>query len=172
MLGRTALGAPYYDRVIKGMPLFTTNKELIMHAALHPSAHDSLQDIHLKCERFNEDGSVWGEDFVFNTSEQLRYRKLGFKNQPKSCKKHRGRPPPDESKLIPSEQLVKIAISTNTTNAKNSRKGIALMGTNVNSHPLTGWQTIPLLRLMINPTNMIPILVFIDGTCNSSYRGP
>ena len=61
-----------------------------MHAALHPSAHDSLSDKTLVCERFNEDGSTCGDSFVFSTAEKLRFKQLGFKNQPKSCPKHRG----------------------------------------------------------------------------------
>ena len=68
-----------------------------MHAALHPSAHDSLSDKTLVCERFNEDGSTCGDSFVFSTAEQLRFKQLGFKNQPKSCPKHRGLKPASNS---------------------------------------------------------------------------
>ena len=91
----------YYSRVTNAVSPSTNDTELVIHAALHPPAHDSLQDIPLKCERFNEDGSIYvcREDFIFITTEQLRYQKLGFKNQPKSCKKHRGQPPPNGSKV-------------------------------------------------------------------------
>ena len=61
-----------------------------MHAVLHPSAHDSLADISLTCQRFNEDGSTCGEQFIFSTANQLKYKRLGSTNQPKSCAKHRG----------------------------------------------------------------------------------
>jgi hypothetical protein len=64
-----------------------------MHAALHPSAHDSLKDRTLVCERLNEDGTTCGDSFVFNTAEQLRFKQLGYKNLPKSCPKHRGQKP-------------------------------------------------------------------------------
>jgi len=83
----------YYDCMIKDVHHPTDNKELTMHAALHPPAHDSLRDITLKCQRLNEDGSTCGEAFIFNTAEQLRYKQLGFTNLPKSCMKHRGQKP-------------------------------------------------------------------------------
>jgi hypothetical protein len=64
-----------------------------MHAALRPSAHDSLEDKKLVCDRLNEDGTTCGDSFIFDTAEQLRLEQLGYKNLPKSCPKYRGRKP-------------------------------------------------------------------------------
>ena len=98
----------YYDGILQFMdqhhPDPPANQQLqysatpTVHAAIHPSAHDSLSDMTLTCERYNEDGSVCGDEFIFNTAEQLRYKQLGFKNLPKSCMKHRGQKPQDAPK--------------------------------------------------------------------------
>ena len=83
----------YYDGILQIQPGPTDTPTI--HSAIHPSAHDSLSDMSLVCERYNEDGSTCGETFIFNTAEQLRYKQLGLKNLPKSCLKHRGQRPMD-----------------------------------------------------------------------------
>ena len=87
----------YYDGIVQLMDPNHPKPSTIptMHAAIHPSAHDSLLDMTLTCERYNEDGSTCGDTFTFNTAEQLKYKQLGFKNLPKSCMKHRGQKPQD-----------------------------------------------------------------------------
>ena len=83
----------YYDGILQ-IQQGPTDAPTV-HSAMHPSAHDSLSDMSLVCERYNEDGSTCGETFIFNTAEQLRYKQLGLKNLPKSCLKHRGQRPMD-----------------------------------------------------------------------------
>ena len=96
----------YYDGIIQLMDPDHPEPTAIptMHAATHPSAHGSLADMTLTCERYNEDGSTCGDTFTFNTVEQLRYKQVGFENLSKSCMKHRGQKPQDAPKQYANSQ--------------------------------------------------------------------
>ena len=89
--------AGYYDGILQLLdtnhPKQSTASAPTMHAALHPSTHDSLEDKTLVCERLNEDGTTCGESSEFNKAAQLRFKQLGYKHLPKSCFKHRGQKP-------------------------------------------------------------------------------
>ena len=43
----------------------------------------------LKCQRFNDDGSMCNDDFTWTAEEQMLHKRLGYTSTPKSCPRHK-----------------------------------------------------------------------------------
>ena len=156
-----------------------------MHAAMLPSAHDSLSDMTLTCElrHYNEDGSTCGDTFTFNAVEQLRYKQLGFENLPKSCMKHnmRGQKPQDAPKQYSTPtahaRLETTATAPSTTSVVNIKLAYASMGTGARTSTLENRLmillpiTLPRQTILIWKISLVVLTIqYTHG--NSSYRGP
>jgi hypothetical protein len=58
----------------------------------HPSnllTNADVKDQTLKCQRYDDEGSVCGQEFMWSAREQLLHKRLGYTSIPKSCPKHK-----------------------------------------------------------------------------------
>ena len=58
------------------------------HAAITQATAPCANKI-LKCQRFNDDGLICNDDFIWTAKEQILHKRLGYTSIPKSCPRHK-----------------------------------------------------------------------------------